>query len=117
MIEEVSTTTVNGLDIFVGLILFWAIGFYFIGRGWFEESSGISRFTNNLCIMLFFGSPAYAAWLVSLVDGSFGYHFAFLGLWAVSFLFVAMAGLDIVQQILMKILVWYKTTKKSDAIQ
>jgi hypothetical protein len=116
MIEDTSTVVVNGFDIFIGLILFWALGFYFIGRGWFEETTAFSKCTNNLIIMICFGIPAYAAWLVSLIEGSFGYYFAFLGLWGVSFLFVVIAGLDIVEQVLIKILVWYKTTKKSDAI-
>jgi len=119
MIEEVSATAVDGFDLFIGLILFWALGFYFICRGWFDnrgwfaESPDLSKYANNLLILICFSIPEYAAWRIGFIEGCLGYPFAFFGLWAVSFLFMMMAGLGIIKQVLVKILVMRKAAKKS----
>lgn len=97
MIEEVFTA-VHGLDIFIGLILFWFVGAYYLGNIWFEEGDNSNKCLNHMIVIAIFSIPAYGGYIMALVLEWQGHSsFMFVSLYLISLIFMIMSGLDILK--------------------
>ena len=101
MIEEATITAVNGLDIFIGLILFWFVGAYYLGNIWFENADDFDKCLNHIIVMVIFSIPAYGGYIMAFVLEDKGQSaFMFMSLYLVSLIFVIISGLDILKYFL-----------------